>query len=53
MQLLADVTGLEVERSTSSEMSILGVAFLAGLQKGISSYDNEKKLIIFFFLCNC
>jgi len=34
MQLLADVSGLEVERSTSSEMSILGVAFLAGLQKG-------------------
>ncbi|XP_058799685.1 putative glycerol kinase 5 [Phymastichus coffea] len=35
MQLLADLTGLEVERSTSSEMSILGVAFLAGLQQGI------------------
>lgn len=35
MQLLADLTGLEVERSTSSEMSILGVAFLAGLQHGI------------------
>ena len=34
MQLLADITGLEVERSTSSEMSVLGVAFLAGLQKG-------------------
>lgn len=35
MQLLADLTGLEVERSTSSEMSILGTAFLAGLKKGI------------------
>lgn len=34
MQLLADLTGLEVERSTNSEMSILGVAFLAGLQQG-------------------
>ncbi|KAG7210298.1 hypothetical protein KM043_011840 [Ampulex compressa] len=35
MQLLADLTGLEVERATSTEMSILGVAYLAGLQCGI------------------
>lgn len=34
MQLLSDLTGLEVERSTSSEMSVLGVAFLAGLHQG-------------------
>lgn len=34
MQLLADLTGLKVERATSTEMSILGVAFLAGLSSG-------------------
>lgn len=34
MQSLADLTGLEVERPVSIEMSILGVAFLAGLQYG-------------------
>jgi len=34
MQSLADSTGLEVERPVSVEMSILGVAFLAGLQCG-------------------
>lgn len=34
LQLLADLTGLEVERATTTEMSILGVAFLAGLQCG-------------------
>lgn len=36
MQLLADSTGLEVERPVSIEMSIFGVAFLAGLQCGIN-----------------
>lgn len=35
MQLLADLTGREVERPVSIEMSILGVAFLAGLQHGM------------------
>lgn len=35
MQSLADSTGLEVERPVSVEMSILGVAFLAGLQYGM------------------
>ncbi|XP_014238398.1 putative glycerol kinase 5 [Trichogramma pretiosum] len=40
MQLLADLTGVEVERSTSTEMSILGTAFLAGLHQGIWS-DKE------------
>ncbi|KAJ8670409.1 hypothetical protein QAD02_001668 [Eretmocerus hayati] len=45
MQLLADLTGLEVERSTSSEMSIFGVAFLAGLHKGIwKSKDDILKI---------
>ncbi|XP_017755155.1 PREDICTED: putative glycerol kinase 5 isoform X2 [Eufriesea mexicana] len=34
-QLLADLTNLEVERATSTEMSILGVTFLAGLQCGL------------------
>ena len=33
-QLLADLTGLKVERSTSSEMTVLGAAFLAGLHEG-------------------
>lgn len=35
LQLLADLTGLDVERATSTEMSILGVTFLAGLQCGM------------------
>ncbi|XP_076221443.1 glycerol kinase 5 isoform X2 [Nomia melanderi] len=35
LQLLADLTGLDVERATSTEMSILGVTFLAGLQCGV------------------
>ncbi|XP_033228504.1 glycerol kinase-like [Belonocnema kinseyi] len=34
MQLLSDLTGLEVERAKETEMSILGVALLAGLQSG-------------------
>lgn len=34
-QLLADMTGLEVERPTSTEMSILGTAYLAGLVAGV------------------
>lgn len=33
-QLLADLTGLKVERPASSEMTVLGAAFLAGLYKG-------------------
>lgn len=36
MQSLADLTGLDVERPKSVEMSILGVAFLAGLQCGMN-----------------
>jgi len=38
MQSLADSTGLEVERPVSVEMSILGVAFLAGLQCGTKKF---------------
>jgi glycerol kinase len=33
-QLLADLTGLKVERPKSSEMTMLGAAFLAGLHEG-------------------
>lgn len=33
-QLLADLTGLKVERPKSSEMSVLGAGFLAGLYEG-------------------
>lgn len=44
LQLLADLTGLDVERGTTTEMSILGVAFLAGLQCGVwkNREDVEK-----------
>ncbi|KAK1133389.1 hypothetical protein K0M31_011203 [Melipona bicolor] len=36
LQLLADLTGLRVERATNTEkMSILGVAFVAGLHCGV------------------
>lgn len=34
VQLLADLTGLKVERPESSEMTMLGAAFLAGLHGG-------------------
>ncbi|XP_015516346.1 putative glycerol kinase 5 isoform X1 [Neodiprion lecontei] len=43
MQLLADVTGLQVERAISSEMSILGVAFLAGLSFGV--WNSREELL--------
>lgn len=33
-QLLSDMTSLTVERAESSEMSVLGAAYLAGLQAG-------------------
>ncbi|KAF3429544.1 hypothetical protein E2986_00709 [Frieseomelitta varia] len=35
LQLLADLSGLKVERATTTDISILGVAFLAGLQCGV------------------
>ncbi|XP_020294848.1 putative glycerol kinase 5 [Pseudomyrmex gracilis] len=45
MQSLANLTELEVERSVSVEMSILGVAFLAGLQCGLwKSREEVSKL---------
>lgn len=47
MQSLADSTGLEVERPESIEMSILGVAFLAGLQCGMKKFELFTLLIIF------
>ncbi|XP_065167019.1 putative glycerol kinase 5 [Atheta coriaria] len=34
-QLLADMTGIVVERAISSEMSVLGAAYIAGLNTGI------------------
>lgn len=33
-QLLADMTGLTVERSKNAEMTVLGVVFLTGLNFG-------------------
>ncbi|XP_015118060.1 putative glycerol kinase 5 [Diachasma alloeum] len=45
LQLLADLTGLRVERPSTAEMSILGVAFLAGLQCDIwKSKEEMRKL---------
>ncbi|KAK2576501.1 hypothetical protein KPH14_005824 [Odynerus spinipes] len=43
MQLLADLTDLEVERPVNVEMSILGVAYLAGLHCGIWKSKEELK----------
>ncbi|XP_014604899.1 PREDICTED: putative glycerol kinase 5 isoform X1 [Polistes canadensis] len=43
MQLLADVTGLEIERPVSVEMSIFGVACCAGLYCGIWKNKEELK----------
>ncbi|CAL1676357.1 unnamed protein product [Lasius platythorax] len=45
MQLLADSTGLEVERPVSIEMSIFGVAFLAGLQCGLWKSRDEVSML--------
>lgn len=39
------MTGLQVERATNSEMSVLGAAFIAGLSAGIwKSKDDIKHL---------
>ena len=35
MQFLSDVLGAEVDRSTISETTALGVAYLAGLKAGV------------------
>ncbi|GAB1866198.1 Putative glycerol kinase 5 [Camponotus japonicus] len=45
MQSLADSTGLDVERPKSVEMSILGVAFLAGLQCGLWKSREEISML--------
>lgn len=45
MQLFSDLSGLRVERSSSSEMSILGVAVLAGVQYGI--WENKEQVLEF------
>uniref|UniRef100_A0A1L8E1T9 Glycerol kinase 5 n=1 Tax=Nyssomyia neivai TaxID=330878 RepID=A0A1L8E1T9_9DIPT len=42
-QLLANLTGLEVERTNNSEFSVLGTAFLAGLNAGI--FKNRDELV--------
>lgn len=42
IQLLSDLTGLVVERPKSSEMSVLGAAYLAGLTTGI--WKDKKQL---------
>ncbi|XP_069674370.1 glycerol kinase 5 isoform X2 [Periplaneta americana] len=44
-QTLADLTGLKVERPTSSEMSVLGAAFLAGLHAGVWLSKDELKAL--------
>lgn len=36
--MLADVTDLHVERSSSTELSVLGAGFLAGLNTGEISF---------------
>nr|CAD7425178.1 unnamed protein product [Timema monikensis] len=40
-QLLADLIEIKVERSTSTEMSVLGVGFLAGLYSGVWKSKEE------------
>lgn len=47
-QLLADVTRLNIERSTSSELTALGTCFLAGLNAGESIECN----ILFYVFCS-
>lgn len=40
-QLLADLTGLNVERPKNTEVSVLGAGFLAGLNTGIFKTKND------------
>ncbi|GAB0092823.1 Glycerol kinase [Sergentomyia squamirostris] len=42
-QLLANLTGLKVERTDNSELSVLGTAFLAGLNCGI--FKSREELV--------
>ncbi|PNF42202.1 putative glycerol kinase 5 [Cryptotermes secundus] len=44
-QLLADLTGLKVERPKSSEMTALGAAFLAGLYEGVWQSKDELRML--------
>lgn len=48
-QLLADLTGLEVERAESSELSVVGVGFLTGMASG----SNTFVLITFNYSDRC
>nr|CAD7455589.1 unnamed protein product [Timema tahoe] len=41
-QLLADLIEIKVERPTSTEMSVLGVGFLAGLYSGLNIFSIKK-----------
>ncbi|XP_021931416.1 putative glycerol kinase 5 isoform X3 [Zootermopsis nevadensis] len=45
VQLLADLTGLKVERPESSEMTMLGAAFLAGLHGGVWQSKDELRVL--------
>lgn len=40
-QLLSDLTGLEIQRLQSTEMSVLGVGFLAGIAGGVWKNTEE------------
>lgn len=44
-QLLADITKLDVERSSNSELSVLGAGFLAGLNTGQMKQHNILEII--------
>lgn len=44
-QLIADVTGLKVERAVNSEASVVGSCFVAGLKEGI--WNNKEDLLQF------
>nr|CAD7601262.1 unnamed protein product [Timema genevievae] len=41
-QLMADLIEIKVERPTSTEMSVLGVGFLAGLYSGLNIFSIKK-----------
>lgn len=42
-QLISDITQVPVERPQSSEMSVLGAAYLAGLAAGV--WNSQEELI--------
>ena len=45
LQFLADILGLPVERPTNTESTVLGAAFLAGLQSGVFDSIDDLSLI--------